>query len=231
MTDPNRDRLQRAADLLGTLGTRFAVLGGAAVGLFLRPGMTQWARQTNDVDVIVPVDSPTEWREFEELLISADFRNDHDTIIRFHHAEDVYDFIPRGDRMANLLGFDVRFHREAFERALDVEITPGCRAPVVPLAFLFVTKVCAFQDRGQADPYESKDLEDLVALLMGSNATVELEHAPPSVQDTVAHWASALLGHPSHSDWVEGHVPGGPNHDDLVELVIDSLERLRSLRG
>lgn len=186
-------------------------------------------RQTKDVDCIVPVDAPFEWHELEERLRAAAFTNDTETVIRFRHDGDVFDFIPYGERMSGLLGFDVRFHREAFESAVDCEIAPNCHARIVSLPYLFVTKVCAFQDRGRSDPYESKDLEDLVVLLMGSEVCSRLEEAPNAVRETVANWARELAQDARFRDWIEGHVPGGPNHDDFVEIVVQAIRELADL--
>ncbi len=231
MTDPNRERLCRAVEALKTLDTRPVFLGGATVGLYLRPEMRGSARHTKDVDTIVPVESQFEWQELETRLRRATFKNDTKIIIRFHHDGDLYDFIPYGEKMSSLLGFDVKFHREAFERAIEIEIVPGCSALVVPLAYLFVTKVCAFNDRGRADPYESKDLEDLVALLMGSNAEAELQEANAAVKETVVQWARRLSADAHFGAWIEGHVPGGPNHDGFVELITNTIIRLRELHS
>ncbi|MBL4846377.1 MAG: hypothetical protein JKY65_12690 [Planctomycetes bacterium] len=49
------------------------------------------------------------------------------------------------------------------------------------------------------------------------------------MKETVARWARALLGETQHLDWIDGHVPGGPNHAEFVGLVIDEIRGLRKL--
>lgn len=64
---------------------------------------------------------------------------------------------------------------------------------------------------------------------MGSEAVANLQEAPAAVKETVARWARALLGETQHLDWIDGHVPGGPNHAEFVGLVIDEIRGLRKL--
>lgn len=130
--------------------------------------------------------------------------------------------------MSALLGFDITFHREAFESAKELEIAPGHSGLVAPLEYLFATKVSAYRDRGAADPYTSHDLEDLVALLIGSPWEVALSGAPAQVREAVGTWARDLLSRYRHKDVIDAHIPGGPNRAAFARLVVVALEEIAS---
>lgn len=231
MTDPNRERLVRAVKALAALDVRRVFLGGATVGLHIREDLLgALSRATKDVDCIVPIESQFDWAEFENKLRTAHFKNDPErkTIIRFEFDGELYDFLPYGQKMSGLLGFDITFHREAFENATEMEIAPGHSALVAPLEYLLATKVTAYRDRGADDPYTSKDLEDLVTLLIGSPWKAALSGAPAPVREAVGTWARELLARCRHKDVIDAHIPGGPNRAAFMKLVVTALEEIAS---
>lgn len=229
MPDPNRERLVRAVKALAALDVRRVFLGGATVGLHLREDLLgTLTRATKDVDCIVPVDSLFDWAQLEEKLRAARFKNDPSLMIRFEFDGEPYDFLPYGPKMSALLGFDITFHRAAYENAKELEIAPGHSALVAPLEYLFATKVSAYRDRGAADPYTSHDLEDLVALLIGSPWEVALSGAPAQVREAVGTWARDLLSGHRHKDVIDAHIPGGPNRAAFTKLVVAALEEIAS---
>ncbi len=219
----------RAVQALAAVEVPRVFLGGATVGLHLRADLLgDLVRPTKDVDCIVPVSSQLEWSRLEEELRAARFRHDPHLIIRFEREGELYDFLPYGQGLSALLGFDVTFHREAFEEAQEVEIAPRCTVHVARLEYLLATKTAAYRDRGASDPYTSKDLEDLVALLIGSPWRAALARADSRVRDVVSAWARDFVAYPRYADLIDAHIPGGPNRSAFHELVRTALHELTS---
>jgi hypothetical protein len=80
-------------------------------------------------------------------------------------------------------------------------------------------------------PHESKDLEDLVALLDGAQALEsEIQAESDEVRAYITEWAARFLRDPRAKDLVEGHLPRGPLFDARIERILQRLQRLSAAK-
>lgn len=151
------------------------VLVGAQVPLFMlmddsagssQPGV----RETKDVDTAIAVRS---WREFDKIkkrLIEQGFVTpsgapEH----RLQLGRGEVDLLPVGQNISNKgriiwpesgQSMDITGFAEAFEYAVETEISPGQCVPVAPLWVFVVLKIVAYGDIGRR-----KDAYDMVLVL------------------------------------------------------------------
>ena len=99
-------------------------------------------------------------------------------------------------------------------------------------ADLLATKIEAFQNRGQPEPYESRDLEDIISLLDGRESILEEAAASndATVRQTISQWASAFQEDPQCPELIEAHLPRGQLFDDRAQRVRDRISALAALK-
>jgi hypothetical protein len=219
--------LRRVAVALRALEVPIVFVGGATVALYLDEYAASQMRVTLDVDCIVPTSTLAEHHELEAKLRKLGFRHcldDDAPICRWTFEELLVDVMPFDP---SVFGFGSRFTRLGFDRAEDREVVPGLRIRTLPPRYLFASKAEAFQARGAKDPYESKDLEDLVCLLDGAPGIVEaIESEDDELRQHVAAWAAEFSNDTRMSDLVTGLITRGPLLDQRVERVVERLRRL-----
>ena len=100
----------------------------------------------------------------------------------------------RIDECAAVAGGPNRFSRLGFASAELREIAPGLTIRTLLPRFLLASKIEAYRGRGETDPYASKDLEDIVALVDGADGLVEQVQAEDDeVRRYVAAWSGKFL--------------------------------------
>ena len=227
MPSSNTEMLRRVAEALRPLDTKVVFVGGATIALYLDEYAASQMRVTLDVDCVVPVATLAEHHRLEAQLRKLGFRHcadDGAPICRFTYEDLVVDIMPFE---ASVLGFGSRFTRLGFDLAEEREVAPGVVIRTLPPRCLFASKIEAFRTRGAHDPYQSKDLEDLVSLLDGAPGIVDaIESKDDEVRQYVRTWAEEFLADPRVADLIDGHIARGPLHDERVARV---LKRLRQL--
>ncbi|MGV1050235.1 MAG: nucleotidyl transferase AbiEii/AbiGii toxin family protein [Solirubrobacterales bacterium] len=164
----NLAMLELAREHLGDLLSEVVFVGGATVELWVTDEAAPELRPTDDVDVIVEITTRRDYYRFESRLREAGFQNHEEdgVICRFKQpdADLLLDVMPTE---ASILGFENRWQKEAFPRAVPFVLPSGGRIQVVPPVYLLATKLEAFCSRGEGDLYGSRDFEDVVSLIDG----------------------------------------------------------------
>jgi hypothetical protein len=216
------EMLERAAEALGDLiDGDLVFVGGATIPLWATdPGAAEF-RPTEDVDVIVEVASRPEYYRFEGRLRELGFANDAGGVIcRFRRSARclVLDAMPTE---ATILGFENRWQKEAFPRAIPVGLPSGRTIRAVPPAYLLATKLEAFRSRGKGDLLGSHDFEDLITLIDRREELVEeVDDAPAGLRAFVADEFGDLLGHRDFDPAGEGALVGGPETQERFERIV-----------
>ncbi|MDX2207604.1 MAG: hypothetical protein SFU57_08195 [Gemmatimonadales bacterium] len=223
---PSLARIARVAEALGPeLAARVVFIGGAVLPLLTdRNEIFETLRLTMDVDGMVVTSTYVQKGMLEEALRIRGFRHATGTathVDRWHTPHgDLLDLTSCGEHLGGTGSAHDRF---AHDTAVRHELPPHIRH-ASPLGFL-VLKWGAYRDRGQDAPHRSKDLSDLVVILLASEQwREELENAPCWVREFVREQATALL-----ADWrAIGALPFqidalGPSENGLVDRLLDRL--------
>jgi hypothetical protein len=224
-SDPNRDLLERAAELLQPLLDDVVFVGGCATGLLISDPASGGVRQTTDVDAIVEVASYAKYDALSERLRDLGFGEDSedDVICRWRHPEVVLDLMPTDER---ILGFSNRWFKPALATARAVDLTTGRIRAIAPVYFL-ATKIQAFHGRGEDDLIASHDLEDAIAVIDGRVEIIaEVMAGEPEVRSYLSVEFDRLLGQPAFLEALGGFLLPDVASQARLPLL---LRRLRLL--
>ena len=82
----------------------------------------------------------------------------------------------------------------------------------------------AFRDRGQADPLNSHDLEDIIALIASRPQMVpELRGAPQSLAGFIAEWTRWLLANEYRDDLLAANLNNATSVTATMAVVVERL--------
>lgn len=227
MADPNKEMLKLAVAQLGDLADELVFVGGSTTGLFITDEASADVRPSKDVDAIVEAATYAKYVEFEQRLERAKFRRDISEdapICRWIKGDTVFDILPIE---GHILGFDNSWYGGAVETAVPYELEPGVSIRVVTPVFFLATKLEAFAGRGNNDFLESRDIEDIIAVVNGREELLdEIRHAPDGVRTFIANYFTDLLSLRAFTDALPGHL----NPDSSrISIVIDRLRQISSL--
>jgi predicted nucleotidyltransferase len=195
MDNPNVELLTRMAGALGDLRERFVFVGGCATALLITDPAAPPVRTTHDVDVIVALVSPAEYRRLGGELRARGFTQTAaggEPPYRWTLAGMKLDVLPTDQ---SVLGFSNRWYEPAIRTAMTVQLKEGLNIRLVAPPYFVATKLEAFQDRGRSDYLESHDFEDVLSVVDGRPEIVEeLKRADPPLRQYVAGVFAKLIG-------------------------------------
>jgi hypothetical protein len=223
--------LERAARALEPVLGDVVFLGGASVVLWISDPAAPAPRPTKDVDVVVEVTSRTAFHAFEERLRSLGFMEDQEDwiICRWHRREDdlILDAMPSD---AAILGFENRWQGASIPHAVECGLPSGATIRAASPAYLFATKIEAFNGRGREDFLGSRDFGDMIALIDGrEELTGEVRDCEPNLRDYIATELKRLNGHPRFREGVFGALRADFASQARAESIV--LPRIEQLTG
>jgi predicted nucleotidyltransferase len=185
---------------------RFIPTNFAEEPLITDPITRQIIRYSDDVDLIVNVDSYAHWQQFLQILRERGFKEslEDDVICRMRLGELKVDFMPNNEE---ILGFTNRWYFQALVTAQPYAITENITINLLTPAYFIATKLEAYHGRGNDDPLTSHDLEDIINLVDGREELIdELANSDPDVRRYVAEQLCILLRHPDFDYAVQGNL-------------------------
>jgi len=222
--------LEAAASSLGELRERVVFLGGVTVGLWFTDPAARAPRTTYDVDVVAEAATLAAYEEFQQQLRRHGFAEDVESgiTVRYRHTGSglILDALPLEPRLA---GLSDPWLARATGAAVFRALPSGTVVRVVPPAWLLVTKLQAFADRGNGDCLGSRDFEDLVLLVDSRIKLVdEIDALPEDARSHVRQQLRRVLGLPSVQYGVEGALATADARERAAAVTIPRLERLAS---
>ncbi len=165
----HRDMITRVALALGPeFCQKMAFVGGCTTGLLLTDDFTlEQVRHTDDVDLIVHVIGTADFNNLQQQLRAQGFKDSQDPddpICAMRLGELRVDFMPDDE---GILGFSNRWYQDAMTTAEDFPLTSQLTIRLVTPPYFMATKLEAYRGRGNNDPLESRDVEDLLNLIDG----------------------------------------------------------------
>lgn len=224
-SDPNRDLLEHAVDLLRPLVDDLVFVGGCATGLLITDPASGGVRATNDVDAIAEVGSYAKYDALSDRLRTLGFREDTEdgVICRWRHAELVLDVMPTDE---TILGFSNRWFEPALASARDVTLKSGRIRAISPVYFL-ATKLEAFHGRGGGDFASSHDLEDAITVIDGRPEIVnEVLAAEADVRRYLATEFRRLLTDRGFTDALRGFLLPDAGSQARLPLLLSRIKTL-----
>lgn len=201
-----------------------AFVGGCTTALLLTDLYTkQQVRHTDDVDLIVHVLSYAHWEGLKNQLRERGFREkvDEAPICAMFLGSLRVDFMPDD---ANILKFGNAWYRDALESAVLHDVGEGVMVKIVQPAHFVATKLVAYGSRGNSDPLESTDIEDILTLIDGrSEIAEEILHANAEMRAYISAQLSALQNHRDFEYAVEAASNGDNAREETINKRIDVI--------
>jgi len=228
--NPNIEILRLAIDRLGPLADEFVFVGGCAAGLLITDEAAPPIRATVDVDVIVQVASLADYYLLSDRLRERGFREDRSKgapLCRWLHAPLVLDVMPTDQR---ILGFGNPWYEGAIRTAQMTHLGTGESFRLITAPYFMVTKLDAFEGRGNGDFQRSHDMEDIIALIDGrSELLAELQSTDPALIRVIASRFKELLRNPDFVQSIPGHMPGDAASQQRVPRILQILRGIVDL--
>ncbi|CAO1661610.1 Nucleotidyltransferase [Halomonas sp. NYA30] len=221
--------IAKVAEALGEdLLPQVAFVGGCTTGLLLSDDFSrEQVRHTDDVDLIVHVVGYMGMHELEQTLRKRGFSHsldEDDPICAMKLDELRVDFMPDAE---NAYGFTNRWYADALSTAQPFQLTETVTIRLVQPIYFLATKLEAYKGRGKSDPLESRDIEDLLALIDGREELMEeVKSASFALRTYLADEFSDLLRHPDFEYAVQGTALNDPAREALIFERLGKLVEL-----
>ena len=228
--NPNLEILELAIHRLGELADDLVFVGGCATGLLITDPAAAPVRATYDVDAIAQVLSRAEYYQFSEKLKGKGFREDAEEgapMCRWRCENVILDVMPIDP---SILGFGSDWYQEAQENAVRFALPSGNALLLITSPFFLITKLDAFNGRGNGDYMQSHDIEDIVTVLDGRPELLgELERAGPKIKQALASRFAALRRNTRFIDAVAGHLAPDAASQARLPGIIGTIEAISTL--
>lgn len=192
--NPNLEILMLAVDQLGDLVDEMIFLGGCATGLLITDPAAPPIRVTRDVDAIVQVMSRADYYKLSEKLRVRGFKEDDSDgapICRWVADKVILDVMPTDTQ---ILGFGNKWYAPAAANAERIQLLSGKQICMVSAPYFLITKLKAFDGRGNGDYLMSHDIEDIIAVLDGRSEIVnEVKQSEPELVKELSKRFQSLL--------------------------------------
>jgi len=225
--NPNIEILELAVDQLDDLADEMVFLGGCATGLLITDPAAPPIRATKDVDAIVQVVSRAEYYRLADRLRGKGFSEDDSDdapICRWKNETVILDVMPTD---SDILGFGNEWYVSAIENAETTELPSGKKIRMVSAPYFLITKLEAFNGRGNNDYILSHDIEDIVAVLDGRPELVEeVKNAEPKLVVELVARFKEKLGDQAFVDSVYGHMPTDVTSQGRAEIIIKTIDKI-----
>jgi len=228
--NPNLEILELAIHQLGELAADLVFVGGCATGLLLTDPAAAPVRATYDVDAITQVLSRAEYYQFAEKLKGKGFSEDAEEgapMCRWRCEKVILDVMPIDP---DILGFGSAWYQEAQENAERLALPSGKAIFLITSPFFLITKLDAFNGRGNDDYMQSHDIEDIVTVLDGRPEILdELERAGARIKQELALRFEALRQNTRFIDAVAGHLAPDAASQARLPRIIGTVEAISKL--
>lgn len=224
---PATDPLLRIARALGDLRERIVFIGGSVAPILQSVPPMPRARVTDDVDALLVSAGDSESVAVEEAVARLGFRRDMSAT----HAHrwiapggDKLDLVPFGQHVG---ASGSALDHAAAVTAIETELEPGLTIRHVSAPAFIAMKLAAHDDRFADDPFASRDLQDVFAVIASRPEIVEeMELAPTEIRSFAGAQLRKLLAHPDAEELASAHLNDAR---PLAPVVEWTLERARGI--
>ena len=216
--------ISSVAESLDTELDKFILVGGAAAALLIDSNAAIDIRPTDDIDLVLDVESYLKYNQLIELLRKKHgFKHDmNGPLCRFIVRGVTVDLMPTDEEV---LRFTNKWYKHALKSFLPYQLSNGLTIKVVSPAIFLCTKLEAFKDRGRNDFYGSHDLEDIITVIISrSEILTECSLADHEIKDFLSHSFKQLMQQQNFLDVLEDLLPFA-----LKEKTSILKERLNTL--
>jgi len=228
--NPNIEIVTRAVEQLGEVADEMVFLGGCATGLLITDQAAPPIRQTIDVDTIVQVSSRGEYYQLSDALREKGFREDTSDdapLCRWRGDVVILDVMPTDE---SILGFANKWYVSAMEHAKEISLPSGQTIKMVSAPYFLITKLEAFDGRGEGDYQMSHDMEDIIAVLDGRVEIIaDVDSADKKLRKELSQRFVELRHDDRFIQSIPGHMPPDAGSQLRVSHVRDVINAIAKI--
>lgn len=199
-------------------------LGGCTTGLLLTDNVSKEAvRYTDDVDLITHVIGYSGWANFQTKIKARGFKESMEDNIacRMRLNGLIVDFMPDDEK---ILGFSNRWYTAALDNATNHDLTDELTIQLISPIFFVATKLEAYKGRGNNDPLQSNDIEDILNVFDGRPELVdEIKQGSEKIQKYISAEFSKLLEQPEFEYAVQSTAQGQADREELIFKRLEAV--------
>lgn len=226
--DPNLEILTRLVGVLGNLADNFVFVGGCAVGLLITDPAAPPIRETYDVDVVADVASLVDYYQITKSLKKLGFTEDPEVYCRWNHQDLSLDVMSADP---DILGFGNPWYETLVRNYQSHTLPDGRQIKLVSAPYFLITKILAFEGRGNNDYLASHDLEDLLAIIDGRPEVVDEVHASDEeLKTALSSRFKSLLEEPRFRDALPGHISDTSDSPSRLSILEQRLQELATIK-
>ena len=228
--NPNLEILMLAVDQLDDLADELVFLGGCATGLLVTDPAAPPIRVTRDVDAITQVVTRAEYYRLSDKLRSKGFSEDSSDgapLCRWVSQSVILDVMPTDEK---ILGFCNAWYESAIENSETFALPNNRELRLVSAPYFLMTKLEAFDGRGQGDYMMSHDLEDVVAVIDGRpELSQEITRSSSELKIALSNRFKDLTSESRFIDSISGHMPGDRISQARVPHILNRIEEIAEM--
>ena len=115
--------------------------------------------------------------------------------------------------------------------AQETKLPSGETLKLISAPHFLITKLAAFNGRGNKDYQMSHDLEDLIAVVDGRKQLIsEVDLAPDKLKQALAEQIAILLNDQSFIDALPGYMPGDSSNQERVPDILNNLRAIVEIK-
>jgi len=230
LRNPNLDILIFAAEKLGELVDEMVFVGGSATGLLITDPGAPPIRVTRDVDAIVQIGSLADYYQLSKKLRARGFKEDASEdapVCRWVAENIVLDVMPTDTK---IFGFGNNWYAPAMEKARLIRLPNRQEIRVVLAPHFLITKLAAFDGRGNGDYVMSHDIEDIIAVLDGRPEIInEIKQSDSGLVDELSGRFKELLSDCRFLDALSGHMPTDETSQARTPLILKTIKEIAEI--
>jgi len=148
-------------------------------------------------------------------------------ICRWVADELILDVMPTDE---TVLGFGNEWYSAAAENSVSFELTGRKKISMVSAPYFLITKLEAFDGRGNNDYLMSHDIEDVIAVLDGRPGIEdEIRESEPLVIKEITKRFKYLLSDTRFQDSIFGHLPADIASQGRAPMIINLMNLIGNL--
>lgn len=225
--NPNLEILEFAIAQLGELADEMVFLGGCATGLLITDPAAPPIRITKDVDAIVQVLSKAEYYQLSDKLRAKGFKEDTSDdapICRWVAKNIILDVMPTEKK---ILGFGNQWYKEAALNAEVIKLPSGNNIHMVTAPYFLITKLEAFDGRGNDDYLMSHDIEDIIAVMDGRPEIInDVIKSKAELVKKLSERFQTLMKEDRFVEAVSGHMPADETSQARVVNILNIMKNI-----
>jgi hypothetical protein len=213
---------------LGSLNDEVVYLGGCSTALFITDSLLLDVRPTKDVDCIVDIVSRSEYYKFSKKLEKQGFKQliNESVICRWRYDDVILDVMPTDEE---ILTFGNRWYKEAITKPITHQLAPDLIVKSVTAPYLLVTKIEAFNARGNRDFLASHDFEDIINVISGRiEVADEVNSENEELKNHLKNFFAEMISDDDFVTALPAHINEGPATEQRLATV---TSRIRKIAG